>query len=610
MPMLPTTKTPPKASLTDLTVLAYGQTKIGKCLAGNTRLVNPANGRIQTIRSLVQESHGPVLTMKEAGRIEPTMPSAYLENEPAQLYRLTTQTGRSIEATANHPFLTREGWKPLAALSTADRVAVVAEYPLLSCNGDTDDDLVKILAYLIADGSLANGSSPVFTKNDPIVRMDFESAVEARGDECVEFVNDSGVVHVRVRGKKGKRNNVIVHLREVGIDGLRSAEKLIPDFVFGLRRSKQKLFLNRLFSCDGSGEAQGKISYSSTSIQMVGQVQHMLSRFGIVSLIRNRYRDGELYGAELQICAKNDLMRFIDEIGFLGEKAVKAETLRQNLFQIRAAETQLDRLGPIIFDRVISIEPTSFEPVFDLTVEGSHNFVANDFVVHNSTFCAQADNALFLATEPGLNSLDAFQVPIQSWEDLLTACAEIGEGKHPFKTIIIDTVDNAYKFCCEYILRKYKVEHESDLAYGKGYAIINNEFQRVLTKLAFLPFGLFLISHAREVEMDSRTGKFTRVVPTLPEKARKIVLGMADMVLFCDLDVHTADDGAQTVRRVIRTKPNLYYEAGDRTGRMPETIDLDFSKFMEAYNSATAPPPATAPKTATPARQPQASTKQ
>jgi hypothetical protein len=170
----------------------------------------------------------------------------------------------------------------------------------------------------------------------------------------------------------------------------------------------------------------------------------------------------------------------------------------------------------------------------------------------------------------------------------LNACAEISEGNHPFKTVIIDTIDNAYKFCTDFVLKKFKIEHESDLGYGKGYALINNEFQRVLTKLAFLPCGLFLISHAKEMEMDSRTGKYTRVVPTLPDKARKIVLGMADMVLFCDLDVQPGADGEPSVRRVIRTKPSLYYEAGDRTGRLPETLDLDFSSFLAAFNAATA----------------------
>lgn len=103
--------------------------------------------------------------------------------------------------------------------------------------------------------------------------------------------------------------------------------------------------------------------------------------------------------------------------------------------------------------------------------------------IGKTTFCAQGEDALFLATEPGLNSLSVYQTPIQSWEDLLNVCAEITEGKHPFKTVIIDTIDNAYKFCTDYIVKKYKIEHESDLGYGKGYALVNNEFQRVLTKL-------------------------------------------------------------------------------------------------------------------------------
>ncbi len=229
----------------------------------------------------------------------------------------------------------------------------------------------------------------------------------------------------------------------------------------------------------------------------------------------------------------------------------------------------------------------------DLTV-----LVYGQTKIGKTTFCSNSEGALFLATEPGLNALDVYQVALQSWGDLLNACAEITEGKHPFKTVIIDTIDNAYKFCTDYIVKKAKIEHESDLGYGKGYTLVNNEFQRVLTKLAFLPYGLFLISHAKEIEVDTCTGKYTRVVPTLPDKARKIVLGMVDQVLFCDLDLTTGDDGAKSIRRVIRTKPSLYYEAGDWTGRLPETIDLDFRMFLDAFNTAVAPlKPAQAAKT-------------
>ncbi len=383
--VLPNKTTPQKQNLADLTVLAYGRSKIGKCLRGDTQLIDAHSGRPVSLRDLVAKGAGDVLTMREAGLLVAERPRAYVTNEPEQLCRLTTQTGRTIEATASHPFLTREGWKPLEELTVSDRVAVVAEYPNLFGHGGTDDELVKILAYLLADGSLAKGSSPVFTKVDPEVRMDFEAAVEAKGDECVEFTNEAGVTHVRVRGQSGSRNNVIAHLKKVGLHGLRSAEKFIPDFVFGLKKHKLRLFLNRLFTCDGSVEASGRVSYSSTSVRMVREIQHLLLRFGIVSVMRERSLHGEPYGAEILIASKAHVLAYLDQIGFIGEKAVRAEAVRQALYQVRGAETQLDRVGPILFDRVVRIEPTVVEPVYDLTIDESRNFVANDFIVHNSS---------------------------------------------------------------------------------------------------------------------------------------------------------------------------------------------------------------------------------
>ncbi|MCP4680072.1 MAG: AAA family ATPase [Deltaproteobacteria bacterium] len=584
--MLPTKKTPPKKSLSDLSILCYGRTKAGKCLAPDTTVINASNSRPITIQEMVENKEGSVLTMKEAGRLVAQEPSTFFENKPQQLYRMRTQTGRVIEATANHPFLTREGWKPLSDLNESNRVAVVAEYPRLDQTCKTDAELLKILAYLIADGSLGKNTSPVFTKNDPEVRLDFENAVEKKGDECIEFTNDRGIIHVRVRGKQGARNNVIRFLKEVGLHGLRSGDKFIPNFVYALSSSKLALFLNRLFTCDGSVEASGRISYSSKSIRLVQQVQHLLLRFGIVSIIRDRYLNGELYGAELTINAKPDVLKFIDEIGVIGKKAVIAENIRRSLYDIRANPTQLDRIGPILFDRIKSIEPTRVAPTYDLCVDGSHNFVANDFIVHNSTWCSHAPDALFLATEPGLNHLDVYQMPINSWEDLLAACAEIATGEHQFKTVIIDTVDNTYRFCVEYTCKKYKIEHESDLGYGKGYSLVNNEFQRVLLKLAFLPYGFVLVSHSQEQEIETRTGKQTRIVPTLPKQARKFVLGLVDMVLYCDQDVSRDADGKPRFRRIMRTKPHPNFEAGDRTGRLPEVIDLDFGKFIRAFNAA------------------------
>ncbi len=40
-------------------------------------------------------------------------------------------------------------------------------------------------------------------------------------------------------------------------------------------------------------------------------------------------------------------------------------------------------MGDVYWDEIISIEPDGEAEVYDLTVEGLHNFVAGDIVVHN-----------------------------------------------------------------------------------------------------------------------------------------------------------------------------------------------------------------------------------
>jgi len=54
-------------------------------------------------------------------------------------------------------------------------------------------------------------------------------------------------------------------------------------------------------------------------------------------------------------------------------------------------------------------------------------------------------------------------------------------------------------------------------------------------------------------------------------------------------------------KRVLRTKPNVNYEAGDRTGRLPEVLDLDYARFVEAFAQGSAVPPPAQPSASQPA---------
>lgn len=211
--------------------------------------------------------------------------------------------------------------------------------------------------------------------------------------------------------------------------------------------------------------------------------------------------------------------------------------------------------------------------------------------VGKSTFCAGFPDAIFLATERGLDALDVYQQPVTTWKELTDACGELAEGKHPFKTIIIDTIDNAFKMCTDHFLAKHKVEYIGDLSFGKGFGLVTNEFHRVITKLSHLPYGLVMVSHAVTKTVETPTGEIEKTTPTLPDRGRGTVLGLADLVLYADQD---------KTGRVMRTKRTQHYEAGDRTGRLPETLPLRFDAFAEAFQALkSAPEKKTTEKTKT-----------
>lgn len=203
-------------------------------------------------------------------------------------------------------------------------------------------------------------------------------------------------------------------------------------------------------------------------------------------------------------------------------------------------------------------------------------------------WAAGFENGLFLATEAGQGAVDAYVVPVDRWETLLSVGAELVAGQRHFSPIIVDTIDLMFVLCQDYIRRKHNVSYEGDLSFGKGFALVHDEFTRVLFKMSHLGLGLVMISHCDYETIETRTGSYQRAVPQLKDKARRFICGLADLILYCDQEMASGPDGKPVVHRVVRTKPSPYWEAGDRTGLLPETIDMDFAKFHAAFEEAVA----------------------
>ena len=199
--------------------------------------------------------------------------------------------------------------------------------------------------------------------------------------------------------------------------------------------------------------------------------------------------------------------------------------------------------------------------------------------IGKSTLCSQFDNPLFLATEAGLNHLEVFKVNITSWVKFLETCSELAKGDNKFKTIVIDTIENLVVYCSDWVCKENGINHPSELPHGKGWSLVTSELTRALVKLSSLPYGLILVSHSELKEIETKTKKFNRFTIAIGGKNKNLFLNMADIILFVDSEM----TGDGTEKRVIRTKPSLYWEAGDRSNKLPETIPLDYKELAKYF---------------------------
>jgi len=203
--------------------------------------------------------------------------------------------------------------------------------------------------------------------------------------------------------------------------------------------------------------------------------------------------------------------------------------------------------------------------------------------IGKSTFASQWPDSLFLATEPGLAYLEVYQVAITDWSEFVETCTELVQGNHPFKTVVVDTIDNAYRFCNDYVCSKYGIKQPSDLPFGKGFALVNNEFMRILQRFASYGYGMIFLSHGKDKEMKTKAGdKYYISMPSLTDGVQKLVAGWVDIIAMADLEF---DEKTQEIRRVIRTKTAREYVAGSRL-ELDDPIALDYGAFSEAYAKA------------------------
>lgn len=154
-------------------IIAAGRPSMGKCLSADAEILL-ADGSLKTIGEIYQTRTAELLTLGTDWRFRPTRPSAYVDDGIKPVYRVRTSTGRVIETTLSHPYLTITGWRPLAELQVGEKIAVPRCLPVFGTE-TLPAYQVKVLAYLMGDGCLTQ-TAPQFTNENPILQVDFTQA--------------------------------------------------------------------------------------------------------------------------------------------------------------------------------------------------------------------------------------------------------------------------------------------------------------------------------------------------------------------------------------------------------------------------------------------------
>ena len=445
-------------------VLLSGKRGSGKCLHGDT-LITLDNGSVVPIKDLANDSRG-VFGLDHKLKIKKISKTEFFSRKVDRLLKIKLRSGKEIELTPEHPLLTIRGWQPAQELNVGSRIATPR---IIGADGNTEleDHRIKLLAYLLAEGHLSNNFVLFSNSDEKIIKDFFESVnkfdaglkIEQHSKPFCYRVAQKNVKHEVSNIKRNEKGQIIstehkrsktslrAWLEEIGVYGKLSKEKHIPEQIFGIKKDKLALFLNILFSCDGSvyKHAAWEISYASSSEKLIRQVQHLLLRFGVLSRLRTKKTkcNGKLFETfELEICGEN-LIKFIENIGFFGCKEKRQEIAlqevsatkrnpnvdtipkemwefykpkswaevgralgyttfpkaaresqfyspsRHKLLQIAVADgaENIKTLAEadIFWDEIISMELLDGEfEVYDISVPEFHNFIANDIIVHNS----------------------------------------------------------------------------------------------------------------------------------------------------------------------------------------------------------------------------------
>ena len=380
-----------------------------ECVAGDTLVWTANRGQIP-IKEI--EFGDRVFAYDEdAERFVVAPVKASAQTDTRLTYAVKT-TRRSIRATDNHPMLVlrderKEGrqraryarrWVTVGEIKPGDFIAVprtvpdfgvAAELPGIAgftAPAVSSVDLMWLLGLYIGDGNL-HLSTRTYRVQFAIPATD----VELR-EELIRVVKDL----FGLRSIEADEYRVVVNSKALtewmvalGFTGL-SLTKRVPDWVYGLPCDQRMAFLGGWVDADGyvQPDSSGSVMLTCANEPLINQARELAELSGLRAggpwAFTQPYRHAP---ERIQTAWRLGISGDFERLGCRNRKRTDRFGRRQYMHSSSSSHGTTIRAHTnewLGFERVKSIEPFAVEPVYDIEVDGPHNFVAEGLVVHNS----------------------------------------------------------------------------------------------------------------------------------------------------------------------------------------------------------------------------------
>lgn len=345
-----------------------------------------------------------------------------------ECYRLTTNKGRILECSHDHPILTRtrDAWdfrkgrdKPFRKmffdktenLKVGQNIGTVENIPIEGNNRMWNPRLVGLL---IGDGSYGKDKTPILSNCDEEVNSYISNNFDCIVERERLTLDGKHYKETRIKG-------ITKELRNLGIYGQTKNNKRLPLNVHSYRNEDIYELVAGLIDSDGHvsiSKNNATIGVTFSGIELTRELQLLLQKIGIHSNIQKKMPSKSSYGTNpyytLQILDRDSILVFCEKIKLLIKyKQINLERLI-DIYKHRKSGAKQKNLKNIRFENIVSIENIGLKPVYNLTAENTNTYIANGIITHNTG----GDDELAADGIKMLSNPEANKVILMNWDDL------------------------------------------------------------------------------------------------------------------------------------------------------------------------------------------------